>query len=103
LTDIRFEVAAPDLRPAMVFDHVEDATVNGLAAQGNAHAELLRFSDSRDVLVSAARVLTPAAAFLQLEGEGNGGITVDGGDLSKAGETVVVRAGAKKDAVRVRG
>ena len=39
LTDMRFEVAAPDLRPAMVFDHVEDATVNGFAAQGNPHAE----------------------------------------------------------------
>jgi Glycosyl hydrolases family 28 len=103
LSDIRFEVSAPDLRPAMVFDHVEDATVNGFTAQGNAHAELLRFTDSRDVLVSAARVLTPAAAFLQLEGEGNGGITVDGGDLSKAGEAVVLRAGAEKDAVRVRG
>ena len=87
----------------MVFDHVEDATVNGFAAQGNTNAELLRFTASRDVLVSAARVLTPAAAFLQLEGEGNGGITVDGGDLSKAGEAVVLRAGAKKDAVRVRG
>ena len=48
-------------------------------------------------------MLTPAAAFLQLEGEGNRGITVDGGDLSKAGEAVVLRAGAKKDAVKVRG
>jgi hypothetical protein len=103
LSDVRFEVAAPDLRPAMVFDHVQDATVNGFAAQGNAQAELLRFIDSRDVLVSAARVLTPAAAFLQLEGEGNGGITVDGGDLSKAAEAVVLKAGAKKDAVKVRG
>ena len=103
LSDVRFEVATPDLRPAMVFDHVQDATVNGFAAQGNAQAELLRFIDSRDVLVSAARVLTPAAAFLQLEGEGNGGITVDGGDLSKAGEAVVLKAGAKMDAVKVRG
>jgi hypothetical protein len=103
LSDIRFEVAAPDLRPAMVFDHVEDATVNGFAAQGNAQSELLRFTDPHDVLVTAARLLTPAAAFLQLEGEGNRGITVDGGDLSKAGEAVVLSAGAKKDAVRVRG
>jgi len=102
LNNVRFEIAASDLRPAMVFDHVQDATVNGFAAQGNAQAELLRFVDSRDVLVSAARVLTPAAAFLQLEGGGNGGITVDGGDLSKASEAVVLKAGAKKDAVRVR-
>ena len=93
---------AADLRPAMVFDPVQDATVNGFGAQGNAQAELFRFIHSRDVLVSAARVLTPAAAFLQVEGEGNGGITVDGGDLSKAGEAMVLKAGAKRDAVRVR-
>jgi hypothetical protein len=102
LSDVRFEVVTADLRPAMVFDHVQDATVNGFAAQGNTRAELLRFIDSRDVLVSAARVLTPAAAFLQVEGEGNGGITVDGGDLSKAAEVVVLKAGAKRDAVKVR-
>ena len=103
LTDVRFEVTTPDLRPAMVFDHVRDATVNGFAAQGNPQSEILRCSDSEDVLVSAARVLTPAAAFLQVEGEGNRGITVDGGDLTKAAEVVVVRGGAKKSAVKVRG
>jgi hypothetical protein len=103
LSDVRFEVATPDLRPAMVFDHVKDATVNGFAAQGNAQAEVVRCSDSEDVLVTAARVLTPAAAFLQVEGEGNRGITIDGGDLSKAAETVTVRGGATKALVKVRG
>src|SRR5262249_28377514 len=101
LSDVRFEVGTPDLRPAMVFDHVEDAAVNGFAAQGNTDAELLRFIDSHDILVSAARVLTPAAAFLQLEGEANRSITLDGGDLSKAREVFVVKAGAKKDAVKL--
>jgi hypothetical protein len=56
-----------------------------------------------DILVAVARVLTPAGAFLHLEGEANRGITVDGGDLSKAAESVVFRGGAMKDAVRVRG
>jgi hypothetical protein len=101
VSDVRFEVATPDLRPAMVFDHVEDAAVNGFAAQGNTEAELMRFIDSHDVLVTAARVLTPAAAFLQLEGETNRGITLDGGDLSKAREILVLKAGAKKDALKL--
>lgn len=35
LSNIRLQVATPDLRPAVVFDHVEDAAVNGLTAQGN--------------------------------------------------------------------
>jgi hypothetical protein len=102
LSDVRFEVSVPDLRPAMVFDHVKDATINGFAAQGNAQSEVLRCTDCEDVLVSAARVLTPAASFLQLEGEGNRGITLDGGDLSKAAEAVTLRAGAKRDRVKVR-
>jgi hypothetical protein len=85
LRDVRFEVASPDLRPAMVFDHVEDAAVNGFAAQGNPRAEaLLRFIETRDVLLSACRVLTPAAAFLHSEGAGGESVRIDGGDLSKA-------------------
>ena len=103
LSDVRFEVTTPDLRPAMVFDHVRDATVNGFAAQGNPASEILRATDSQEVLVTAARVLTPANAFLQLEGENNRAITVDGGDLSKAATPVVLRGGATKDAVKVRG
>src|SRR5206468_6812141 len=44
LQNVRFEVTKPDLRPAMVFDHVEDAAVNGLSVQGCAKAEsVLRF------------------------------------------------------------
>ena len=35
--------------------------------------------------LSASRVLTAAKAFLQVEGPDNDSITVDGGDLAKAG------------------
>lgn len=100
LTDVRFEVVEPDLRPAMVLDHVHDATVNGFAAQGNAKAEVLRCSDCEDVLVTAAKVLTPAAAFVQVDGAGNRGITIDGGDIGQAAEAV---RGEGKSAVKVRG
>ena len=85
LQDVRFEVAAADLRPAVVFDRVEDAALNGFSAQGNPQAEpVLRFSDSRDVLLSACRVLSPAAVFLHEQR--STGITIDGGDLSKAAQ-----------------
>jgi len=85
LDDVRFEVTAPELRPALVFDHVADATVDGFSAQGTKAAEsLLRFIDTRDILLSAARVLTPAAVFLRVEGASSERITIDGGDWSKA-------------------
>jgi len=101
---VRFEVATPDLRPAVVLEHVSDADINGLSAQGNPRAKsVLRFVETADVLVSASRVLTPAAAFLEIEGAGTKAITLDGGDLSKAATAVEFAAGASKDAVKVRG
>jgi hypothetical protein len=92
-----------DVRPAHILDIVRDATINGLAAQGNPDAEsVLRFIESRDVLLTATRVLTPAATFLRVEGATNAGITVDGGDISKAAKAVEFAGGAKPEAVRVR-
>jgi len=80
LHNVRFELTNPDLRPALVFENVEDAGVNGLNAHGNSKAEaLLRFTDARDVLLTACRVLTPAAVFLHTEGAASRGITIDGG------------------------
>lgn len=103
LSNVRFEVSSPELRPAVVFDHVEDAAINGLSAQANKDAEsLLRFIESRDVLLTATKVLTPASVFLQVEGAGSEGITVDGGDLSKAATPVALKADAPQKAVRLR-
>jgi hypothetical protein len=102
MNQVRFEVATPDLRPAMVFDHVQDATVNSFSAQGNPNAEsMLRLIDSRDVLFSAARVLTPAAVFLRAEGAGCANLTIDGGDLSRAAKPVAFADGAAAGAVKV--
>jgi hypothetical protein len=103
LQNVRFEVASPELRPALVFDHVEDVAINGFSAQGNPQAEsLIRFNDTRDVLFTAVRVLTPAAAFLRVEGAASQGITIDGGDLSKATESVTFGAAAPKTSVKLR-
>ena len=103
LHNVRFETATPDLRPALVFDHVEDAALNGFSAQGNKDAEsVLRFIESKDVLLTAARVLTPAAVFLQVEGRASSGITIDGGDLSKAAAPLSFHADASKDSVKLR-
>jgi hypothetical protein len=101
--NVRFEVRQPDVRPAVVFDHVADATVNGLSAQGNAQAEsLLRFIDTREVLLSACRVLTPTPVFLRAEGADCAGIVVDGGDLAKAGAPSHFERGASPASVKLR-
>jgi len=92
----------PDLRPGIIFDHIADAAVNGLSVQGNPKAEsLLRFIETQDVLLTATRVLTPAAALLKLEGAASAGITIDGGDISKAAKPLAFGGGATAKAVTV--
>ena len=103
LNNVRFEVEKPDLRPAVVFDHVTDASIGGLSAQGNTKAKsLLRFVESEDALLTGCRVLTPAAVFLEVAGAGSRGITIEGGDLSKAAAPVAFEGGAGKGAAKVR-
>jgi polygalacturonase len=103
LNDVRFEVQKPDLRPAVLLDHVMDAAMNGLSVQGNPGAKsALRLVDTQSVLVTAPRVLTPAGTFLEVEGAASKEIVVDGGDVSKAAAVVTFEGGAAKSAVKVR-
>ena len=100
LHNVRLTLADADYRPAVIFDHVEDAAVNGLSVQGvKASESLLRFIESKDVLLTAVRVLTPTDTFLRLEGAGCGNIKIDGGDLSKAATPLVFAAGAGPSSV----
>lgn len=103
LNNVRFEVEQPDLRPAVVLDHVSDAGVNALGVQGDKQAKAaLRFTECVDVLMTAPRLLTPATVFLEVEGPASQNITIDGGDLSKAAKPVSLASGAREDSVHVR-
>jgi len=103
LDNVRFETATPDLRPAVVFDRVQDAAIHRLSAQGNPGADsLIRMTGARDVLITDSRVLTPAAAFLRVEGGGNENIVVDGGDVSKAVKAVSLEKTVPAKAVKHR-
>ncbi len=103
LQNVRFETQNPDLRPAVILDHVRDVMMNGFAAQAHADAESwLRFIATQDVLMTAARVLTPAAVAVRIEGATSAGITIDGGDLAKAAKPLEFAAGATPGAVKWR-
>ena len=87
----------------MIFDGVEDAAFDGFSVQGNPQAEsVLRFTSTKQTLITAARVLTPSSIFLQVEGEGNAGIIVEGGDLSQAATITAFKKGASDSAVKLR-
>lgn len=103
LNNVRLQVSTPDLRPALILDHIEDAAINGFSVQGNTESEsVLRFIDTKQVLMTAIRVLTPSSPFLQLEGAENEGIVIDGGDLSRAAKPVDYKNGAGSKAIKLR-
>jgi len=101
LQNVRFEYDQPDARPAIIFDNVQDASINGLSAKGSPETELFRFINSKDVLLTATRVLTSAATLLRVEGAASEGIVLDGGDLGKASRTVLFENGAVKESVKL--
>jgi hypothetical protein len=100
LHNVRFTYEQHDARPAIIFDHVEDASLNGLSVMGSSGNELLRFINSKDVLLTATRVLTPSATFLRVEGSSSEGILVDAADLRKAVKQVVFENGANKESAK---
>lgn len=101
LSNVRLETATPDLRPAVILDHVNDAAISGLNVQGNADAEsVLRFSDTQRVLVAGARLLSPAKVFLSVEGRSSSRIVLDGGDVSDVAETTSFSNGATPASVK---
>ncbi|QKJ30257.1 right-handed parallel beta-helix repeat-containing protein [Mucilaginibacter mali] len=103
LHNVSLSIAATDERPALIFDHVEDAAINGLNVQGDAKAEsVCRLTDCRDILMTAARIKGAAPVFMRVEGRNNYRIVVDGGDISKASKALELAAGAQKDAVKMR-
>ena len=103
LQNVRFEKVLADLRPSIIFDHVEDASAVGLGIQGQKESEsLIRFIDSKDVLLSAVRVLSESAVFLEAEGPDSKNIKIEGGDLSKSKIPVTFHSGAVRQCVQLK-
>ena len=103
MQNVRFEYDQPDARPAIIFDNVQDASMMNISAKGNAGSELFRFINTKDVLITAARVLEVAKTFLKVEGAASEGIIINGTDLRKAELPVSYEQGAKKESVILRG
>jgi len=102
LQNVRFDTVKPDRRPAIVFDGVKDAAIDNLSIQGDKGAEsALRFVNSQDVLMTGARLLTPAPVFLAVEGAESTNIKVNGGDFSKAGKPLSLDKGAAPETINL--
>ena len=103
LNNVRFEVEQAEMRPAIILDNVEDAGLLGVSVQANAQAEsAVRLRNARAVLMTAPRLMTPAAVFAVVEGARCERIVVDGGDISLAAKPLAFAEGATASMVKVR-
>lgn len=102
LQNVRFEYQNPEARAAVIFDNVHDAAISNLSVQGSNDAEsTIRLVNSSEILFNATRLMTAAKSFLKIEGSTTD-VTVDGGNLNKAGKAVIYSDGATGKAVKLR-
>jgi Glycosyl hydrolases family 28 len=103
LNNVSFNYINSDLRPAVVFNNVNDAAVCNLSLEGNENAEsALRFINSNDVLLTGTRLTSHAKIFLQVEGSSNSNIKIDSSDLSKAEKILNFTRGANPKSVSLK-
>jgi len=91
LTNVRLELAAPELRPALISEDVEGLDLTGFKAASCSEGPVLRLRNTRDVLIQNSRPLNPVATYLLVEGTGCSNIAMLGNDLRQA-HTAVVKA-----------
>ncbi len=102
LANMRFELRAADLRPALNLIHVDDGVLANCTLAGPARSRAaLRVEAARNCLVTAPRLLAPAPVFLEAAGDCRD-MVVNGGDLSRAGQLLDCRDGARQSEFKVR-
>jgi hypothetical protein len=98
--DVTLDTAAPDLRPALVGDDVEDLELSAFRAAGSGASTLLRLRDAREVYIHGCRALNEVPLFLQVEGKGSRGILMQANDLRRARNAFALAEGAPPEALK---
>jgi polygalacturonase len=103
LQDVRFDLARPDLRPAIVCDDVADLELSGFRASGHPEAEaLIRLQGARGAFIHGCRPLNDVGAFLRIEGAESRDILLAANDLRRARAVSAAADGAGKGAVVIQ-
>jgi hypothetical protein len=97
--DVTLDTAAPDLRPALVGEDVEDLELSNFRAGGTDPAALLCLREARQVYLHGCRPLNEVALFLSVEGSGSQGILLQANDLRRAGQDCTLAEGAPVEAI----
>ncbi len=95
LESVRFDLARPDLRPAVVCDDAEDVEIAGLRARASRESEpLIRLRATRGAFLRGCRPLGEAGTFARIEGERSRDVVLAGNDLHRAQRAVETADGA---------
>jgi polygalacturonase len=82
LAQVRIETTAPDRRPALACDDVQNLAIDALStSNAEAAAPVIVLNDVRGALIRGCRPLSPTNVFLRLTGK-SGSISAIGNDLS---------------------
>ena len=81
LNNIRFDLASPDLRPAIIGEDVQDLELSGFKASGSGSEPLIRLRATRGALIQHCRTLGHVEDFLRVEGESSSDIALLANDL----------------------
>jgi polygalacturonase len=101
LEDFRFNLGAPDARPAVLLDDCHNVRLTGfdVAAPSN-DQPLIRLIQSTNVALSGYQSVAPVAKFLLVEGKASSGIKITGNDLTGVKSVVTLGQGCEDSAVR---
>jgi hypothetical protein len=103
LNNVRFDVASPDLRPAIVCDDVEGLELADFQAEGNEQVEcLVRLQQTRRAFIHGCSSLHTSQTFLRVEGSESRDIGLIGNDFRLAKTPVELGYGSRQGAVEVQ-
>jgi polygalacturonase len=100
LNNIRFDLEAADMRPAIACNDVKDLEISGFSAQNGPEANsLIRLIQTQDAFIHSSRALDDIKVFMSVEGQESRQIILMANDLHKAKSPVETIKGAQRSAV----
>jgi len=97
--DVTLETSAPDLRPALDGEDVENFEIANFRAAGSGPSPLLRLRDARQVYVHGCRPLGDVSLFLTVEGHASREILLQANNLHQAVQAYTLADGAPVNAI----
>jgi hypothetical protein len=103
LHNVRFDLAGPDLRPAVVCDDVADLELSSFRAQGHPEVEsLIRLRQTRRAFIHGCRALTDIGTFVRAEGDDCHEVILADNDLHRVKSPIETAEGADSRAFIVQ-